>query len=168
MEQKDVQQTVKDILTQYLVQNQMRCTPERYAVLRCIYEQKGPFSAQQIYDLLDQTYHVTRATIYNSLDLFLTLGLVIRHPGHPMALYEKCYGVRDHFVQICTHCGRATDFRSQVVTNSLTTTHYSRFRPEHIAVCVYGICSKCQARLTRQQKKYLKSKASTQTSIPKH
>ena len=156
MDPKDIQQTVKDILTQYLVQNGMRCTPERYAILRTVYEQKAPFTVDELYDLLDDHYHVSRVTIYSALDLFVRLGLVIRHPSTSIERYEKCYGVRDHFKQICTHCGRVTDFRSQTVANSLSTTHYTRFRPEHFSVCVYGICSKCQAKLTRQQKKYEK------------
>lgn len=156
MEQKDVQQAVKDILTQYLVQNGMRRTPERYAILQAIYEQKAPFTAETLYAQLDASYHVSVVTIYNSLSLFAMLGLVVPCPSGDGSLYEKCYGVRDHFQQVCTHCGRVSDFRSQTVSNALTSTHFTRFRPEHVALCVYGICSKCQAKLTRQQKKLLK------------
>ena len=158
MEQKDIQQTVKEILTQHLVQNGMRCTPERYTILRTIYEQKGPFTVDELYEQMDAFYHVSRVTIYAALDLFVQLGLVIRYPSNSIDRYEKCYGMRNHFQQICTYCGRVMDFRSQTVVNALSLTHYTRFRPEHFTVCVYGICSKCQAKQTRQQKKYEEEK----------
>lgn len=163
MEQKDIQQTIKDHLTRYLVQNGMRCTPERYAILRTIYEQKGPFTVDDLYELLDDSYHVSRVTIYSALDLFVRIGLVLRYPSTSIERYEKCYGVRDHFKQICTYCGRVTDFRSQIVVNSLLMTPYTRFRPEFFSVSVYGICSKCQAKLTRQQKKYEKEQEKKNT-----
>lgn len=159
MDQKDIQQTVRDLLTRYLVQNGMRCTPERYTILRTVYDQKAPFTVDELYAQMDQFYHVSRVTIYSALDLFMRLGLVLRHPSTSVERYEKCYGVRDHFQQVCTYCGRVTDFRAQVVANALTSTHFLRFRPEHFAVCVYGICSKCQAKLTRQQKKHEREQA---------
>ena len=49
MDQKDIQQTVRDLLTRYLVQNGMRCTPERYTILRTVYEQKAPFTVDELY-----------------------------------------------------------------------------------------------------------------------
>lgn len=154
MEPKDIQQEVKDILTQYLVQNGMRRTPERYAVLRTVYEQKAPFTVDEIYEQMDSAYHVSRVTIYSSINLFLKLGLVIRHQSSTVERYQTCHGTRDHFLQICTHCGRVSEFRAQTVSNALSTTHFTRFRAEHVSICVYGICSKCQSKLTRQQKKY--------------
>ena len=155
VEKVDIFQTVEEVLTQYLVQNKMRRTPERYAILRTIYEQQAPFTVDQIFQLMDKaSYHVSHVTIYSALTLFITLGLVVPCPSARGEFFEKCYGVRDHFQQICTYCGRVSDFRSQVVTNALTYTHFIRFRPEHISICAYGICSKCQARLTRQYKKF--------------
>ena len=154
MEKNDTLQAVENILTQYLVQNKMRRTPERYAILRTIYEQQEPFTVEQIFQLMDSNYHVSRVTIYSALTHFITLGLVIPHASTHGEYFEKCYGVRDHFQQICTHCGRVSDFRSQLITNALSYTHFVRFRAEHISICAYGICSKCQARLTRQYKKF--------------
>lgn len=173
MEQEEIQRAVQEILTQYLEQQQMRKTPERYAVLEEIYHQEGYFTADELFARMDKRFHVSRATIYNALDMFVMLGLVVRFPFGHAACYGKCYRQRDYFHQFCTQCGKVTELHSATVSEALTNIKLKRFRAEHITVCISGLCSKCQAQNTRRRnqlerklakaKNAKKSKSSNQT-----
>ena len=129
----------------------MRKTPERYAVLEEIYRTDSYFTAEELFTLMDKRFHVSRATIYNALDLFVMLGLVVRLPFGNAVCYGKCYGRRDLFHQYCTQCGQVTELHSAAVSDALTNMRLKRFRPDHFSVCVFGLCSKCQALNTRRR-----------------
>ena len=77
---KNVKIEVKNILTQYLEQNNMRKTVERFAVLDAAYSFGSFFTIEELDDLLmRKSFPVSRATLYNSLKLFQTLQLVVCH-----------------------------------------------------------------------------------------
>ena len=98
--------TVRKLFTDYLQEKQLRKTPERFAILKEIYSIKGHFGIEMLYNRMkDNKYRVSRATLYNTLDLLLDCGLVIKHQfGHNCSQYEKSYKFRqhDHFVDLET------------------------------------------------------------------
>ena len=69
------------ILDNYLEMNHHRKTPERYTILRAVYSVHGHFTLEELSEKLvnDMNFHVSRATLYNTLNLFMELRLVIRH-----------------------------------------------------------------------------------------
>lgn len=143
-----------ETLRQYLAENGMRRTPERTAVLRELYAHKNTaVTAEEIYERLDAAFHVSRATIYASLDLFVMLGLAVRTTLRPAVTYTPTFGRRDHCFQYCTHCGGITSIDMPHVSRGITNTTLTRFRAESVAVTLFGICSKCQASITRQRRK---------------
>ena len=152
MAQNDIQAEVAEVLTNYLVSHNQRKTPERYAILHAIYEGSGHFTVDDLYTRMETLFKVSRATVYNALELFVELGLLIRHSFGKTPCYEKCYGVRDHFHQVCLRCGSVTEIHSKPVSASLNTVRYKRFHAQTIAICAYGICSKCQAVETRKKR----------------
>ena len=90
-ERKDsVLQAVEGILSHYLETNKHRKTPERYAILRAVYAIEGHFTLDELGDKLADEYRfpVSRATLYNTLNLFLELRLVIRHRFQGSTKYE--------------------------------------------------------------------------------
>jgi len=145
---------VERILDNYLEMNNHRKTPERYTILKAIYETDGHFTLEELGDRLAENYNfpVSRATLYNTLNLFLQLRLVIRHRFHGSTVYEACYDNTSHCHQICTMCGKVTEVKSSLISDAIEATHLKRFRKDGYTLYIYGICSTCQARLTRKRK----------------
>ena len=143
--------TVKNILTNYLELNNHRKTPERYAILDAVYSINGHFTLEELGEKLneEQKFPVSRATLYNTLKLFMELRLVIRHRFQGQTKYEACYDNNSHSHQICTVCGKVTEIKSQKIAQVINGQHLKRFRRDGFSLYIYGICSTCQAKLTR-------------------
>ena len=83
---------VERILDNYLEMNHHRKTSERYKILRTIYGINGHFTIEELNDYLQESnFPVSRATLYNTLNLFLELRLVTRHRFQGTTKYEACY-----------------------------------------------------------------------------
>lgn len=149
-----VRQAVQRILDSYLETNKHRKTPERYTILDAVYSMKGHFSLDELGNMLAEHYKfpVSRATLYNTLNLFMELRLVIRHRFQGSTKYEACYEGDSHCHQICTMCGRVTELKSPEVTETIDNMHLKRFRKDGYTLYIYGICSICQGVLTKQRK----------------
>ena len=151
---------VERILDNYLEMNNHRKTPERYAILNAVYSMNGHFTLDELGEKLAGEYKfpVSRATLYNTLNLFMELRLVIHHRFQGTTNYE-IYG-ESHCHQICTVCGKVTEVRSQEIAEAIDALHLKRFRKDGFTLYIYGICSICQAKLTRQRntKKITKNK----------
>jgi Fur family ferric uptake transcriptional regulator len=152
---ENVKATVRSILTNYLEQNSLRKTPERFAILDAVYDFDNHFTLEELSDKLndEERFPVSRATLYNTLKLFLELRLVIRHRFQGTTKYEACYDNDSHCHQICTVCGKVTEFKSIQITRAINSLHLRRFRKDGFTLYVYGICSTCQAKLTRMAAK---------------
>ena len=89
---------VKKILNKHLEIKGLRKTPERYAIIDEIYSFNKHFSADELYSkMINKKYRVSRATIYNTLDLLVSLELVTRHVFKDnIAKFEKSFGFRQH------------------------------------------------------------------------
>ena len=87
-----------------------RLTEPRRAVAELVAAQEAHFTAAGLVaEARDRHLGIGRATIFRSLDVFATLGLVERVdlPGGEHA-YVVCDPVHHHHA-ICTSCGRSTD-----------------------------------------------------------
>lgn len=152
-EAKRILSDAKAVLTQYIESRGLRKTQERYAILEAVYGFNEPFSIEDLSNALMEKCQVTLPTLYRTLDLFITLGLVIRHTQKDVQHYEKCYGEKGFFQMVCVHCGKTIPFKSAALVDALRDSKYSRFRPVNATVCVYGSCAACNSRLAREQKK---------------
>ena len=152
---ENVKATVRNILASYLEQNNLRKTPERFAILDAVYSIDGHFTLDELSEKLvdEERFPVSRATLYNTLKLFMELRLVIRHRFQGSTKYEACYDNNSHCHQICTMCGKVTEFKSQKITSAINALKLRRFRKDGISLYIYGICSTCQAKLTRHAAK---------------
>lgn len=159
--QVDIQQQVSDVLTHYLEEHKKRRTPERYEILRKVYEQEGIFTAEQLFQQLSGTFPVTYATIYAAMELFEQLGLVVRLAFAKVASWEKSYGIHFLAYQVCMQCGKVQNVRQPELGKSLGAVRWKRFRSHAVAVCAYGLCATCQSRLTRLQHSDLKRRDRT-------
>ncbi len=142
------------ILDNYLEMNNHRKTPERYTILKAIYSTNGHFTLEELNEKLSSelNFPVSRATLYNTLNLFLELRLVIRHRFQGTTKYEACYDNNSHCHQICTMCGKVTEVKSPEIIQAVDNMHLRRFRKDGFTLYVYGVCSTCQSKITRRKK----------------
>ena len=115
METQNVKDTVRQIFTEYLNANGHRKTPERYAILDTIYSIDGHFDIDMLYSQMmnHENFRVSRATLYNTIILLINARLVIKHQFGTSSQYEKSYNRETHHHQICTQCGKVTEFQIQ-------------------------------------------------------
>lgn len=145
---------VERLLDNYLEMNNHRKTPERYTILRAIYSINGHFTLEELKARLTQEmdFPVSRATLYNTLNLFMSLRLVVRHRFQGSTKYEACYDNQSHCHQICTMCGKVTEVKSPEIIAAVENMHLKRFRKDGFTLYVYGVCSTCQTKMTKRKK----------------
>lgn len=103
---------VRESFTSFLKRRNQRQTPERFSVLEEAYATGDHFDADELYlRLRKKDVRVSRATVYNTLDLLMECELVIRHQfGKNQAKYERAFSYRQHDHLICMDCNEIFEF----------------------------------------------------------
>jgi Fur family ferric uptake transcriptional regulator len=141
MVNEDIRAAVKQILTEYLVSRSLRKTPERFAILDEIYSADGHFEIGELFiKMNDKNYRVSRATLYNTMELLIDSRLVIKHKfGRSQAQYEKAYQTSQHDHLIDTETGTVIEFSDPRINEIIKSAcEANDFLPHHYSLYIYG------------------------------
>lgn len=141
-------------LTEYLRVRNLRKTPERFAILDKIATMNRHFDIEMLYEAIGADgFHVSRATLYNTMELFSDCGIVRRHQfGTQPAQYEVVSGISNHLHLICRQCGRIKEVKDPELVKFINTRHYSAFQNSYFSLYIYGACNTCMRRDKRIRK----------------
>ncbi len=136
---------MREIFTEYLNSKNLRKTEERYRIFEHVCDFPGHFDIDMLHDRLkEEKYHVSKATVYNTLEVIVDAGLLVPHQISSRAVqYELKYLADTHQHLICTKCGTIREIRTQTLKADLKKLKISRFSAEFYCLYVYGVCSKC-------------------------
>lgn len=149
--------------TEYLTQHHLRRTPERYTILEKVMDTASHFSIEWLCtDLEADGYHVSRATVYNTIELLIKCGLVRRHSFNSQSpQYEKVVGMARHYHLVCSSCGKVREIKDTDIDALLAIKRFGKFQPAYIDMNIYGLCGSCARKAKQANNKSTKNKPTT-------
>ncbi|MDH5476533.1 MAG: transcriptional repressor [Cyclobacteriaceae bacterium] len=111
-EQETVIRNAKSIFEDFLLKNNYRKTAERFYVIDELYILEDHIDVDSLYLIMkNKKYSISRATIYNTLDLLVDCGLAVKHQfGDKSALYEQALTYKHHDHLVCNQCSKIKEF----------------------------------------------------------
>ncbi|MDR0686514.1 MAG: transcriptional repressor [Dysgonamonadaceae bacterium] len=154
-EKPDLKTKVRALFDDFLLEKQYRKTPERYAVLDIVYSSGSRhFEIEWLCQEMEkQAFRVSRATVYNTMQLLVECHLAIKHQFRKKAsVYERALYNDPHHHLICTQCGKIIEHKDPDLIQLIGAKSIRRFTPSYYDLNIYGICSTC-TRMNRKKRK---------------
>lgn len=136
----------KETFLHFLAHKKLKLTRQRLAVVDEIFSDNGHFDAEELVERLrNKRAHVSRATVYRTLELLQECQLVEKLDfGTPRSFYEHIAPGAHHDHLICTRCGNVIEFHNdrlealqQEICNNFG------FQESYHSLRIFGTCSKC-------------------------
>jgi Fur family ferric uptake transcriptional regulator len=136
-----------DAFRRFLADRNLPATHQRIAVATVVLDAADHVSAE---DVAGRVAHhgvaVGLATVYRTLDLLVTSGLVAQRDfGEGFKRYEPVPPGQAHEHCICSTCGRVMEFSNDRLERMIgLLAEEVEFRPHHHRLEVFGVCRDCQ------------------------
>ena len=145
----------KESFARFLTERGMRKTTERFTILEHICRIRGHFDVEMLLRQLDEAhFHVSRASIYNTLELLMDARIVVRHQfSSQLVQYELQAAAATHHHAICSYCGAVQEVKDDRLTRELAHRRIPKFTYDCHSLHIYGMCSKCKFRMRMSQRK---------------
>jgi Fur family ferric uptake transcriptional regulator len=137
----------KDNFTKYLKSGSYRITPERFVILDAVMNYDGHFDADELFfQVKTSGQKVSRATVYNTLDLLQDCGLISKYRfGENHSRYEKAFGRPHHHHLICLECGDIIEFvNDRIEKIQKEVSDENKFTVQTSTLQIFGTCQKCK------------------------
>ena len=143
MSKPEIKNEVKKVFSDYLDTRSFRKTRERFAILDEVYSLNDHFDADSLYTYLkSKKYNISRATVYNTIELLLNCDLITKHQfGKNLAKYEKSYEYKQHDHLICEDCEHIFEFcdpRIQQIQSMMG--ELLKFKVKNHSLNLFGKC----------------------------
>lgn len=130
----------------FLQSRGLKYTPERQAILNCIFETEKHFEAEELFmDLRQRDKRVSKATIYRTLALLVKGGLLREVIfGEKHAHYEHVHDHEHHDHLVCSECGKIIEFTEEKIErlqDEVCRRH--KFKALTHRLQITGLCSDC-------------------------
>ena len=147
--------TLQGLFFNYLKDKNLRNTAERTAIFASVSKTTDPFTLESIRQQLeDINFHVSRASVYNTIELLLDANIVVRHQfTNSVVHYELKHIAEQYNYVICTQCSTIRKIKNDKCKKIFATYKIPKFTLDHYSLQFYGICSKCKFRLAQKEKK---------------
>ncbi len=141
MKNDSLLETVRQIFTSYLEKNGHRKTPERFTILKEIYLWEGHFDVESFYvHMRSKNHTISRATLYNTIDLLLACNLLFRHQfDKKPSQYEKAFKNKQHDHLIDIDTGQIIEFYNDKIKEiqKLVEKQFN-YEITHYSLTMYG------------------------------
>lgn len=138
--------TIKERFTNYLKIKGYRITNERLLVLENLFKNESHIDAENLFiKMRGNGLKVSRATVYNTLQLLLQSNLIKRsHFGEPHQHYEPLFLDKQHHHLICSNCGKLIEFSSEDLDKiQKQICIKNKFKFSSSAFQIIGVCKEC-------------------------
>ncbi len=140
-------ETAKQKFEEYLREENYRVTPERFEVLDAVMATSGHFDADELFLSLKKTgSKVSRATVYNTLDILEECELVFktRLKDHG-SRYERAFGRSHHDHLVCVKCGKIVEFvDDRIEEGQQAVAKKFKFTLISHSHQIFGLCPDCK------------------------
>ncbi len=143
----DTHNKIKEIFTDFITKNNLRKTPERFEILFEIYKLDEHFTIEELFFYMkSKNYRVSKATLYNTVELLLECGLIKKHQFNQKTFfYEKALKSSQHDHLICQNCGKIIEFCDPRIHEIKTDiAELYNFKIETHEIYFYGLCEDCE------------------------
>ncbi|HEX6542940.1 MAG TPA: Fur family transcriptional regulator [Ktedonobacterales bacterium] len=129
----------------------LRVTPQRLIVLEALAAHSGHISADEILQWAAARYPaINLATIYRTLDLLISIGLVAQTDFGSGVSFFELVGDAPHHHLVCEHCHAVLEIDNDVLRplqDSILRDYGFLTNSRHLAL--FGCCGECKAALEK-------------------